>query len=206
MTQQTLAPDDLDIYEESDRGLGWLLTIGGAIGLLSAAILIVEKVHFLEDKAAGKPTSLSCDINPIVGCGNVINTAEASVFGFPNPLMGVGGFAIVVTLGVLLIARVQLPTFVWLGLQAGATLGIGLVSWLQYQSLYDLGALCPYCMVVWSVTIPIFVWVTARNLRAYAPGNPISRLVSDWTLLINILWYVAILSLIWFRFGADVWA
>lgn len=84
--------------------------------------------------------------------------------------------------------------------------GIGLVSWLQYQSLYEIGALCPYCMVVWSVTIPIFIWVTARNLRAYAPGNPIARFVGDWTLLINILWYVTLISLAWFRFGADLWA
>lgn len=110
MTAHTLETDDLETYQESFRGLGLLMTIGGAIGLLSASILIVEKVHFLQDKAAGRPTSLSCDVNPIVGCGNVINTDQASVFGFPNPLMGVAGFAIVVTLGVLLLARVTLPT------------------------------------------------------------------------------------------------
>lgn len=207
MTDEMVADRvDRDIDVRSDRGLGWLLTIGGAIGLFSAAMLIVEKVTFLENKADGKPTALGCDINPIVGCGNVINTDQASVFGFPNPLMGVAGFAIVVTIGVLLLLRVPLPKIIWLGLQAGTVFGIGLVTWLQYQSIYNLNALCPYCMAVWTVTIPIFVWVTARNLRAFAPGNPVSRFVGDWTLLINVLWYVAVISAAWFQFGSDLWA
>lgn len=207
MTDEMVADRvDRDIDEPSDRGLGWLLTIGGAIGLFSAAVLIVEKVTFLQNKADGKSTALGCDINPIVGCGSVINTDQASVFGFPNPLMGVAGFAIVVTIGVLLLLRVPLPKLVWLGLQAGTIFGIGLVTWLQYQSIYNLNALCPYCMAVWSVTIPIFVWVTARNLRVFAPGNPVSRFVSDWTLLINILWYLAVIAAAWFQFGSDLWA
>ncbi|MEJ7634046.1 vitamin K epoxide reductase family protein [Aeromicrobium sp.] len=201
MTQRL---EDVDVRTEpgSDRGLGWLLTLGGAIGLLSAAILIIEKINLLENPKG----PLACDLNPIVGCGSVINTDEASVFGFPNPLLGVAGFAIVITLGVLLLARQTLPSFVWIGLQAGVTFGIGLVTWLQFQSIYDLNALCPYCMVVWAVTIPIFVWVTARNLRAFAPASPVTRFVSDWTLLVNILWYVAVVAAIWFQFGSDLWA
>jgi uncharacterized membrane protein len=208
MTAQTMATDETLDHPGSSasRGLALLLTIGGAIGLFSAAILIIEKVHFLQDKADGKPTNLSCDINPIVGCGNVINTDQASAFGFPNPLIGVAAFAVVTTLGVLLLARVALPGFVWVGLQAGAIFGICFVSWLQFQSLYEIHALCPYCMVVWSVTIPIFIWVTARNLRAWWPDNPVSRFVGDWTLLITILWYVAVIAAIWFKFGDTLWA
>ncbi len=203
MTDQVLDHDtELATDAPSERGLGLLMLIGGAIGLFSAAVLIVEKINLLENP----DEVLGCDINPIVGCGSVINTDQASVFGFPNPLMGIVGFTIVATLGALLIMRVALPAFVWLGLQAGALFGIGLVTWLQYQSIYEIRALCPYCMVVWSMTIPIFVWVTARNLRVFAPGNAVSRFVSDWTLLITVLWFVAVMSAIWFTFGSDLWA
>lgn len=210
MTEQVLVADaELDPptastrgHQAPARGLGWLLTIAGAIAMVSAAILIIEKINLLAHPGG----TLACDINPIVACGNVIDTDQASVFGFPNPLMGVAGFAIVATLGVLMIARVALPAFVWLGLQAGVIFGIGFVTWLQYQSLYEIHALCPYCMVVWAMMIAIFVWVTARNLQAFAPGNPVSRFVGDWTLLINILWYVAVISAIWFEFGSRLWA
>lgn len=201
--------DDVDTTSDdtgASRGLGLLLTIGGAIGLFSAAILIIEKVNYLQDLADGKPPKTSCDLNPIVGCGNVINTDQASAFGFPNPIIGVASFAIVVVIGVLVLAGVKLPTFVWAGMQAGVIFGIAFVTWLQYQSIYEIHGLCPYCMVVWTITIPIFIWVTARNLRAYAPNNPVSRFVGDWTLLINILWYVAVISAIWFQFGSDLWA
>jgi uncharacterized membrane protein len=196
--------EDVDTTGEdtrASRGLGLLLTIGGAIGLLSAAILIVEKINFIEhpDKA------LSCDLNAFVSCGGVINTDQASAFGFPNPIIGVAGFAIVVTIGVLLLTGAKLPSFMWAGLQAGVLFGIAFITWLQVQSIYEIQKLCPWCMVVWTVTIPIFIWVTARNLRAFAPGNPVSRVVGDWTLLINILWYVAVIAAIWFKFGENLW-
>jgi len=44
------------------------------------------------------------------------------------------------------------------------------VHWLIFQSLYRIGALCPYCMVVWVVTITVFWNVTLHNLtREHLP-------------------------------------
>lgn len=207
MDEQTLTAEshDLELVDGptgADRGLGLLMAFGGFIGTISAAILVIEKVNLLENP--GK--SLNCDVNPIVGCGNVINTDQASVFGFPNPIMGVAAFAILATLGVLLLARVALPTFVWVGLQVGVVFGLGFVTWLQYQSLYEINALCPYCMVVWSVTIPVALAVTIRNIRAWAPGAAISRFLGNWTVLIIALWYIGVIAAIWFRFGSDIFA
>ncbi|MEH3068908.1 MAG: hypothetical protein PGN15_13025 [Aeromicrobium erythreum] len=88
----------------------------------------------------------------------------------------------------------------------GVLFGIGFVTWLQYQSIYDIGKLCPWCMVVWTFMIPLFVVVTARNLRAFAPRSAVTRFLSNWTLLVIVLWYVAVLSAIWFRFGENLWA
>ncbi|RYJ05879.1 MAG: vitamin K epoxide reductase family protein [Actinomycetales bacterium] len=198
-----IAPDDL--HEES-RALAWFMVVGGAVALLSAAILIVEKVSFLEDKAAGRPTALGCDFNAFVSCGGVINTPEASVFGFPNPLMGVVGWTVVLTLGVLLVAGVRFPRWIWAGLQLGVIFGIGLITWLQFQSIYDIGKLCPWCMVVWTIMIPTFVLVTARNLRAFAPGSAVTRFLTNWTALAIVLWYVVVASAIWFKFGDLLWA
>jgi uncharacterized membrane protein len=203
MTASTHDTDnDTGRAASSDRALGWLLTIGGAIGLFSAAKLIIEKINYLKNPGE----ALGCDLNAFVSCGGVINTDQAAVFGFPNPLLGVVGFAVVVTMGVLALSRTPLPKFMWLGLQAGAVFGISLITWLQWQSLYEIGKLCPWCMVVWTVMIAIFVWLTARNLREYAPNNPVSRIVVDWTLLINLLWYVVIIAAIWFKFGSNLWA
>lgn len=141
--------------------LPYILAVGGMIGVLAAAILMAEKVHLLKNPGA----LLSCDINPIVACGSVINTPQASAFGLPNPILGLVGFGIVATVGMALLAGAQFKRWFWLGLQAGTVFGVGFVTWLQFESIYRIDALCPYCMVVWAVTIPIFFYTTLHNFR-----------------------------------------
>lgn len=188
------------------RTLAWLLVVGGAIGLAAAAVLLVEKIALLED-----PTYVpSCSINPILSCGSVMQTSQAEAFGFPNPIIGVAGFAVVVTVGVAILAGARLERWFWLGLQAGVTFGVGFVHWLIFQSLYRIDALCPYCMVVWTVTIPIFWYVTLHNLRRgflRAPQSwrhAVSVLSRNHTVVLTV-WYLAIAFLVAQRFW-DYWS
>ncbi len=130
-----------------------------------------------------------------------MKTWQASVFGFPNSLIGIAGFAIVTTVGMALLAGATFKRWFWWGLQAGTVFGASFVTWLQYQSIYRISALCPYCMVVWSVTIPIFWYVTLYNLRQghiKLParlknlGNFLERHHGD----ILLVWFLIIIGLI----------
>ncbi|MBB5082456.1 vitamin K epoxide reductase family protein [Nonomuraea endophytica] len=173
--------------EPFPRLLPYLLLIGGGIGLVAAFVLAVEKIALLKNPAYVP----SCSINPVLSCGSIMSTPQAELFGFPNPLLGVAGFAIVTTTGVALLAGAVLKRWFWAGLQIGVTAGVVFVHWLIYQSLYVIGALCPYCMVVWAVTIPIFLYVTLRNLaRPFARNH----------VIVLTLWYLAVLALITIRF------
>lgn len=184
----------------ASRGLSLLLAIGGAVGLVAAFTLTYDKFKILVDPSF-EP---SCDVNPLLSCGSVMAADQAEVFGFPNPLLGIVGFTIVLTLGVLLVSGVRLPGWVWGGLQLGTILGIVFVHWLMFQSLYEIGKLCPWCIVVWTVMIPIFVYTTLRNLRAVAPRNGAVRFLSDWHALVLSLWYVAVVALALIEFW-DQW-
>jgi uncharacterized membrane protein len=187
------------------RTTPWVLIIGGVVGWLASFELTLDKIRVLADP----DYSPSCDINPVVSCGSVIVTEQASVFGFPNPIIGLGGFAIVLTLGVLLAAKTSIPRWVWLGLNVGALGGLALVVWLVTQSLYSIGALCPWCMVVWVVTIAIFWVVTAENASAarFSRG-PTPGVVADTVAALR--WviigasYALILGLIFVRW-MDFW-
>lgn len=140
----------------------WLLLFSGIIGLFAAFTLTQDKISILED-----PNFVpSCSINPVLSCGSVIVTEQASIFGFPNPIIGLITYSVVITLAVLLLSRVVLPGWVWLGLSFGALGGIAFVAWLVFQSLYVIDALCPYCMVAWVGTILIFWISTAENAKA----------------------------------------
>ena len=175
------------------------LVVAGLIGLLAAATLLVEKIALLEDP----DRILTCDINPIISCGSVMTTDQAEAFGFPNPLIGIVGFTVVVTIGVVLLAGANLPRWVLSGLGAGTIFGAGFVHWLMFQSIYRIGALCPYCMAVWAVTIPLFVTTVAMLIRTGSirpqPAR-FGRLVTDYQAVIVTVWFLVIIGLITRRF------
>ncbi|RYB94174.1 vitamin K epoxide reductase family protein [Nocardioides oleivorans] len=186
---------DLDVR---DRRLAIGLVVGGLIGLVAAAVLLVERIHLAED-----PTYVpSCSINPILSCGNVMQTSQAALLGFPNPLIGVAAFPVVIATGMALLAGGRFARWYWAGLQAGVTVALALIGWLAFQSLYRIGALCPYCMVVWVVVIPTFWYVTRRNLRegvfgeAAAEGG-LRRFLDGWSapLLFGVYAVVVLLTL-----------
>ncbi|GAB3745974.1 vitamin K epoxide reductase family protein [Nocardiopsis nanhaiensis] len=187
------------------RALPWVLVVGGLIGLVASAALLVEKVQMLSD-----PDHVpSCTINPVLACGTVMETPQAEVFGIPNPIIGVACFAAVLAVAAALLARTGTgsgsgpgsgfrPWF-WLGLQAGTLFGAVFVHWLIFQSLYRISTLCPYCMVVWAVTVPIFWYVTLHNLRtghlpvAAALRRPLGVLARNHTVVLT-LWALAVVG------------
>jgi uncharacterized membrane protein len=172
----------------------WML-VAGVLGLASAFTLTVEKVELLVNPSYVP----SCSINPVLSCGSVMVTHQASVFGFPNPLIGIVAFTVVVTTGVLTVAKVRLPQWYWSGLAIGTALGAAFVHWLIFQSLYRIGALCPYCMVVWSVTIPLLVVAASVALRPLA-ANPVLGALYRWRWSIVALWFAAVILTILVRF------
>lgn len=181
-----------DHDEPYPRLLPRLLLVGGMLGLGAAFVLAVEKIALLKDPAYVP----SCSINPVLSCGSVMTTPQAEAFGFPNPLLGIAAFAVVTTIGAALLAGARFQRWFWLGLQAGVTFGAAFVHWLIYQSLYVIGALCPYCMVVWAVTIPIFWYVTLHNCRRHRA----MRALSGYHAVVLTVWFLAVVTVIGIRF------
>lgn len=182
-----------------DRTLPWILLVGGLIGLIASFVLTIEKFALAED-ANYIPT---CSLNPILNCGSVMATEQASVFGFSNSLLGIAGFSVVAATGAGTLAGARLSRWYWLGLQLGVTAATVLVHWLIVQSLYVIGALCPYCMVVWAVTVPIFWYVTLRNLHHGTFTRPKRAGVVSGAgnhLLPVTVWFLAVAGLVFHRF------
>jgi uncharacterized membrane protein len=183
----------------SRAGAVWVL-VAGVVGLTAAVTLTVEKIELLIDPSYVP----SCSLNPVLSCGSVMTTPQASAFGFPNSLMGIVAFTVVLVTGVLAVAKVSLPRWYWLGLAAGTLLGTVFVHWLIFQSLYRIGALCPYCMVVWAVTIPLLVVVSSIALRPQH-GNAVARGLHQWRWSLTALWFTALALAILERFW-DYWS
>ncbi|QBX57263.1 vitamin K epoxide reductase family protein [Nocardioides seonyuensis] len=186
-----------------DRRLSAGLVVGGLAGLVASAVLLIERINLAQDSDYVP----SCSINPIISCGSVMESAQASLLGFPNPLIGVAAFPIVVATGAALLAGGRLARWYWLGLQAGVSAALALVMWLAFQSLYRIGALCPYCMVVWAVVIPLFWYVTLHNLKSGAFGEAaassrVTAAVRAWHAPLLLAAYLLVLVLITIQFWA----
>ncbi|WP_139983818.1 vitamin K epoxide reductase family protein [Nocardioides litoris] len=172
------------------RAWGVVLAVLGLLGLAAAFTLAVDKYKILEDPSYVP----SCNLNPVLSCGSIMRTDQASVLGFPNPLMGIVGFSVVVTLGVLLASGVRLPRGVLAGLAAGGVVGAGFVHWLAYQSMFEIGALCPWCLVVWTVTLPVALWSVLVAAGSFAATRGAATAVwrARWVLL--LVWYAAFVA------------
>ena len=192
----------MENHKASYRQTAWILIVGGVIGIVASIELIIQKISVLSN-----PDFVpNCDINPVLSCGSVINTEQASLFGFPNPVLGVIGFTIVIMFGALLFTGVELPRGMWVGLNLGALAGMFFVIWLVGQSLYVIGALCPWCMVVWAVTIPIFWQVTIDNLASgrLSLGKSLSEIIVALKWILVGASYLIIMALIFVRWQ-DFW-
>ena len=173
------------------------------IGLIASGTLTVEKIELLVNPSYVP----SCNINPIISCGSVMTTPQASALGFPNPLIGIAAFSIVIVTGVLAVTKVPLPRWYWVGMTLGTLAAAGFVHWLIFQSIYRIGALCPYCMVVWVATISLLVVVASI---AFGPagvegGNAVTRELYHWRWSIATLWFTAVFLMIVARFW-DYWS
>lgn len=174
-----------------------VLVIASAIGLAAAFILTLEKISLLKNPV----TQLSCNINPIVACGSVIQSKQAEAFGFANPIIGLVSFSVILTIGMGMFAGAKYKRWFWLGLEAGTIFGIIFAHWLFYESVFTIQALCPYCMVVWAVVIALFVNITLFNINQGFIKLPksYSKLVAfltkyKWWFV--LIWYLVILGFI----------
>lgn len=147
---------------EKKNPLAYLFIITGIIAFFFSFLITIEKFALVADPNYIPP----CSINPLISCGSVMASPQAELFGFPNPLLGIAGFAIVVTIGFALLSGARFKRWYWLGIQTGLTLAIIFIYWLFVQAVFHIGSLCPYCMVVWVVMIPLFYYTTAYNLKS----------------------------------------
>ncbi|MFB7331301.1 vitamin K epoxide reductase family protein [Streptomyces adustus] len=182
----------------ASRRTGWVMLLAGVVGRLASFQLTVDDWRLLKDPSYRPP----CNISPVVSCGSVMSSAQGSLFGFPDMLLGPGAFAAVAALGVAVLTGARLHRRLWLALDAGALAGVVFVHWLIGQSLYELDKICPYCAVVWTVTIALFWFVTLHCLEQGIVPVPRGMLHAardtHWMLL--GAWYGVIALLVLTRF------
>lgn len=145
-------------------GFAIFSVVAGIIGWFASFQLLSERLKFLEN-----PEYIpNCNLSVLVTCGPNMSSWQGSLLGFTNTALGVTLFVVPMFVGFALLARARFDGWWWMLYQLGNFLGYVFITWLFAQSVYVLGTLCPWCIVIWLVMIPLW-WVNI--LRPFALGD-----------------------------------
>lgn len=183
----------------SSFGTAMVLLVSGIIGLIATLVLTYERVQLWMDP----DYVTSCDVNVWVSCGTVMQSWQASLFGFSNQFIGIVGFSIVITIAMAIFGGARFVNWWWHATSIGLGLAMIFCLWLWTQAVYVINTLCIYCMIVWAVTIPAAVLIFTRNvaqdLIKVTPRTKMIITTAAWPTI--ILLYVVIAGSILLRFG-----
>lgn len=154
-----------------------ILSGGALIGLVASFWQVVERIHMLKDPGV----ALSCNLNPVIDCGSVLGNRWAALFGFPNALLGIVMFTVLLTVGLMLMSGMELKKWFWKVLAVVTCMLILFSVWFFGMSLYVIGKVCIFCLFIWAVSLPIFCygteWLMANN---YLRGKLVSSSAITW--------------------------
>lgn len=175
---------------------GITLLLAAIAGFLASFVLTIDKLKILKDSNY-KP---SCNINAVLNCKSVMLSQEAEVFGFPNSLIGIAAFAMMLVVAVSLLMGVEFPKRFWQLLVPGPIFAVGFTHYLAYQTTFEIGALCPYCMVAWVASL-LTLAVAIRELIGFAMRSTSDdsrafalQTIARWMIPIHILWAAILMA------------
>lgn len=192
-----------------DKWIFGTLLFFSFLGLIVAFILSYEKLELLKEP----DKILSCSINAALNCASVMKTWQSSLFGFPNPWIGLAAFPVMMCVaagGLMGVKYSKAFINVFMG---GLTVALIFAHWLFFQSVYVIDVLCPWCLVV-TFSSAILFWTGLQyclrenifNLKGSYNKKVQDFLKKDATKVAAMLWEAALLIIIIQHFGARLTA
>ncbi|GAA1695191.1 hypothetical protein GCM10009808_10480 [Microbacterium sediminicola] len=164
----------------------------GVVGAVVAFLLYLEYIGQLTDQ----DPLISCQWGVLLTCGPNLLSAGGNILGFSNSLAGVALFFGPVYAGVSALAAPHgLRRWYWRTFGLFVFGAFALVHWFAYESVFLYGSLCPWCMTIWLVTIPLFWFTSGWMLCDGVWGRSaegLGRGLFRWAPLITVLDYALI--------------
>lgn len=137
------------------------MLVGALLSLLAAFVLSVEAVELAKNPNA----ELSCSVNVVLNCATVAKHPSAELLGFPNSFFGLMAEPVVITVAIAGLAGIVFPRRFMFWAQIGYTAGLAFAIYLFFTSMFVIGALCPWCLLVTASTIFVWFSITRYNIR-----------------------------------------
>ena len=188
-----MTTDEIAVPEHVDeagvvrhRGAYVEMLVSSLLGLVASLVLSVEAIALAKDPFG----SLSCDLTEKISCSVVGLSWQASLLGFPNAFLGLISEPVVITLAVAALGGVRFPRWFMLTAQGVYFIGFAFAYWLFYEAYFQIGALCPWCLLITVTTTLVFMSMTRVNIL-------------DNNFGLSPAMHARLSS--WLRMGADIW-
>ncbi len=183
------------------------MLISACVSLFASFVLSVDALLLAENP----DQLLSCDISSTLSCGAVAQSWQASLFGFPNAFLGMVAEPVVITIAVASLGGVRFPRWFMFSAQVVYTLGVIFAYWLFAQSMFVIGALCPWCLLVTVSTTLVFTTLTHVNVRdgnlflpPRASAVARSAIAREVDVVVVWLWLIALAGLVALKYGPSL--
>jgi len=138
-----------------------IVTFFGLVGFFAAFTLTLDKISLIKNPNYVPP----CAVNTVFNCGTVMRTQYAEMFGFPNSLMGIAGYALAIITGIFLFQyRKYNLVIAWIT-SVPTILGFLISYYWLYLSAYVIGVFCPWCLLSTFSSTMIFFAITTLHLQ-----------------------------------------
>jgi len=128
-----------------------IITIGAVIGFTASFLQMLEKITLLKNAHA----VLTCNFGSVFNCSNILNAHQSSVFGFPNSLLCISFFAVTLSIGLAGWTGSLINTKLRLIFEALALFFVGFGFWYFWQSIFNIGSICIYCLFCYGGVLAI---------------------------------------------------
>jgi len=186
-----------------------LMLVFALIALAAAFILTLEKFHLYENPNA----VLSCSINVVLNCSTVMQTWQSHVFGFPNMLLGLIFFPVMITVALLGLSGTKFPRWFLIGANIGYLIAIAFSYWLFFSSVYAIQVLCPWCLLVTTSMTVTFATITHYNLKENTfhlkkkLNDRVQKFLNGgYHQMIVLSWLALMVVLVFLKFGEALFA
>ncbi|GEA89538.1 vitamin K epoxide reductase family protein [Cellulomonas cellasea] len=191
---------------------GWIfgtMLVSALLSLTASLVLSIEAITLAKDSEA----VLGCDINAVISCATVANSWQAKLLGFPNAFLGLIAEPVVITIAVASLGGVRFPRWFMFSAQLVYLIGVVFAYWLFQQSLMEIGALCPWCMLVTISTTLVFASLLHFNIREdnlYLPRG-VQRWAKEFVdadndVIVIAAWLILLAALVVLKHGAALFA
>jgi len=114
--------------------------------MTAAFLQTLEKITLLTNKGS----ALTCDLNSMFSCSNVLKAWQSSVFGFPNSIMCLVLFTLFASTALVGATNGKLSRGLRLSIQGISLATLGFALWFLEQSIYSIGSICIFCLFCFS--------------------------------------------------------